>query len=481
MCSKSRSGGIEVFLFPSLDSIRKRMNYAQLSLVVLMMIPAVLAIGLMWQYSHRYHRVISHVEEITRLNPIIKDELLASMMDVVTGRKRFEEGEQFQVLDKAKEQLDSLIETGEAGRVELEVSRRILGTLESYVLRLGESRTVDEQIAVNDEIGNVANLFLDMLQNAINVEIKASAMASQSMQAGIRTAMYVEIGLLVLSLVVAIITQQRMSRAIRVPISRLEEFANRIARGHLSERTQEADVLELRELSRSLNTMAYKLEQQIEQNRREQENLKKSELRTLQAQITPHFLYNTLDAIVWLAENGQSSQVIEITNALSNFYRISLNNGKDWVSISEEWEHLQGYLTIQKIRYRDILRYELELDEGLGEQKMLKLLIQPLVENAIYHGIKNRRSGGQVRISAQKQVDRLLVTVTDTGVGIEESELQKIRQALHSGKTDAGLTGYGLFSVDQRIKLYYNQETGLQINSSPGSGTTVSFSVPLWA
>ena len=468
-----------MFLFRSPDSIRKRMRYAQMTLVVLMLIPAVLSIGLMWQNSQRYHRVISQVEEITRLNPIIQDELLTSMMDIVSGRKRFNEAGQYGILQKANAQLDNLIESGEASRIELEVSRRILGTLESYVDRLGLSATVDEQIAVNDEIGNVANLFLDMLQNAVNAEITASAAASRRMQEGIRTALIVEICLLVISLLVAWITQSRMSKAIRVPLSRLENFSNRIAIGQLKERAEEADVEELRTLTRSLNTMAFKLEQLIEQNRREQENLKKSELRTLQAQITPHFLYNTLDAIVWLAEAGQASQVIEITNSLSDFFRISLNNGKDWVSIQEEWEHLQGYLTIQKIRYRDILRYELELDENLKEQKMLKLLIQPLVENAIYHGIKNRRVGGLVKVEARQQDGFLCVAVSDSGIGMDEKRLEEVRDALSSSEASNTETGYGLYSVDKRIKLYYNQDTGLVIKSRPGQGTHVSFSVPL--
>ncbi len=461
------------------DSIKKRMRYAQLTLVILMLIPAVLAIGLMWQNSQRYHKVIAHVEEISRLNPVIKDELLSSMMDVVSGRKRFAEGSQYQILEKARQQLDKLIESGEASRVELEVSRRLLRTLETYVNKLGQSNTVDEQIAVNEEIGNVASLFLDMLQNAVNVEIKASMEASLNMQAGIKTALLVEICLLLVSLAVAFVTQTRMSRAIRVPLSRLENFANQIAGGQLSVRAEEAEVEELKTLSIRLNTMAEKLEQLMDQNRREQENLKKSELRTLQAQITPHFLYNTLDAIVWLAEAGQTSQVIEITNSLSDFYRISLNNGKDWVGIREEWEHLQGYLRIQKIRYRDILRYELSISEDLREQQMLKLLIQPLVENAIYHGIKNRRSGGLVRVEARKVGARLMVTVSDSGLGMDEQRLNEIRQALSRDDVLGPERGYGLYNVDKRIKLYYGQEEGLDLISSPGEGTRVSFSVPL--
>ncbi len=464
---------------PATDSIRRRMRTSQLTLVVLMTIPALLAISLMWQHSVRYHRVISHVEEITRLNPIIKEELLSGTMDIVFGRTRFEEGPQYSILDKASRQLDRLIDSGEASRIELEVSRRILGTLRGYVDQLGKSDTVDEQIAVNEQIGQVAELFLNMLTEAVNAEIRASAQASDLMQAGVQTAVIVEIALLALSFVVALVAQNRLSRAIRVPIDRLQAFANHIASGQLSERTQEADVEELRSLTNSLNTMAIKLEQLIEQNRKEQENLKKSELRTLQAQITPHFLYNTLDAIVWLAEAGQGSQVVEITNALSNFFRISLSNGKDWVTIREEWEHLAGYLTIQKIRYRDILQYELCLEEGLKEQRILKLLIQPLVENAIYHGIKNRRALGLVTVKANQVDGRLQVTVTDNGMGMGEERLNRVREALGREEPSASQVGYGLYSVDQRIKLYYNQEAGLSIASEQGRGTTVSFSVPL--
>ena len=122
-------------------------------------------------------------------------------------------------------------------------------------------------------------------------------------------------------------------------------------------------------------------------------------MRTLQAQITPHFLYNTLDAIVWLAEAKRTGEVIAITRALSDFFRISLSNGQDWITIAQEVEHLKGYLTIQKVRYRDILDYDIDVDTALYGSTILKLIIQPLVENAIYHGIKNRRGGGKLTIT----------------------------------------------------------------------------------
>jgi len=465
-------------LFKAKNSLRGRMRGAQTVLVLLMLIPALVAITLMAVYARNYHNNIAHMAAISNLRPVIQQELLTEVMDVVFGRKRFAEGGQFETLEKAQTALDNLIESDASSRIELEVSRRILGTLRSYVVTLGEGGTVDEQIKVNDEIINVSQLFLDMLQEAVNAEIKAASEASALMQATVRNTLLLEIGLLAIALGFAAITQSSLSKAIRVPLSRLEVFAGRIAGGELSMRAEDAEVAELHSLTHNLNTMAFKLERLMEENQKEQENLKKSELRALQAQITPHFLYNTLDAIIWLAEAGRTQEVIEITGSLSNFFRISLNNGKDWVSIAEEWEHLKGYLTIQKIRYRDILRYELEIDETLKQQQMLKLLIQPLVENAIYHGIKNRRGGGLLRVSAKRDGANLRVVVSDSGAGMAAAQLQKLRSALAASESTEAETGYGLYSVDKRIKLYYNQSEGLFIDST-GEGTTVSFSVPI--
>lgn len=461
------------------DSLSKRMRNAQTVLVVLMLVPALLAISLMWSYSQSYHNVIEHISDISSLRPTIENELLTETMDIATGRKRFDEGNQHHSLNSAQNKLDLLITSGASSSVELEVSRRLLGTLASYVEALGESETVDEQFALNDEINNVSMLFLDMLQEAVNAEIADAALASKNMQVTIQGTLIIEILLVLASLIFAAITENSLSKAVRIPLDRLERFAGRIAGGELDVRAKDTDVAELHSLTHSLNTMAFKLQNLMEERRQEQENLKKSELRALQAQITPHFLYNTLDAIIWLAEAGRTQQVIEITNSLSDFFRISLNNGKDWVSIAEEWQHLQGYLTIQKIRYRDILRYELTIDDALKEYQMLKLLIQPLVENAIYHGIKNRRAGGKVRVEARLADTKLLVSVFDNGIGMDDTHLKTLQNALSASESTEAETGYGLYSVDKRIKLYYGQSQGLTIQSTVDKGTIVSFCVPL--
>ncbi len=467
----------------SRDSLRARMRTAQTALVVMMLIPAAVSISLMSVFSAQYHSVIVHMEKVSSLMPLIRDTLLIELSDIVVGRTRFDEGGQFITLQTARDQLDSLIESDAASRMELEVARRTLGTLERYVRSMGDAMrvgsTVDEDWLALEEIRGVSTLFVDMLQDSINAEIGASAEASNRTQAVVRVTLAMELGLLCLTLLFTVLAQRSLSRAIREPIGRMEQFAGRIARGALSERVPQPDVEELRDLTDSLNRMAFQLQRLIEENTREQENLKKSELRALQAQITPHFLYNTLDAIVWLAEARRTVEVVQITKALSNFFRISLNNGKDWITIEQEAEHLEGYLTIQQIRYRDILRYTIDIDEALKSQQILKLTIQPIVENAIYHGIKNRRGGGSLSVVVRRDEDRLFVSVTDTGVGLEAERLWEVRESLTRSEPLDAESGYGLFSVDKRLKLYYGQSEGLTIESEPGKGTMVAFRVPI--
>ena len=223
--------------------------------------------------------------------------------------------------------------------------------------------------------------------------------------------------------------------------------------------------------------MAARLQDLIDENRREQENLKKSELRALQAQINPHFLYNTLDAIVWLAEAGQSREVIHITRALSDFFRISLSQGKDWIPLSEEMKHLTGYLTIQKIRYRDILDYEIDIPEELGSCQVLKLLLQPLVENAIYHGVKHRRGRGLIRVTGYQEGGMLILRVQDNGAGMTAERLKQVRSGLCADSGESA--GYGLFNVNKRIQLYYNLPQGIEIESDEKTGTVVTLRVPV--
>jgi two-component system sensor histidine kinase YesM len=473
------------FLIRVTDSLRRRIAMSFVVVLTLMAIPAIAAIGMMTSYSRQYHDVITRMDRISSLSPLISEDLLGEMWSIVAGRETFDAGGQFITLDRVSAEMDALIQTDSASRLQMTVARNTMNTLYRYIEDLGEQMlggsTVDEDEATLEEIRNVGSLVVDMLGDAITAEINASMAASNKLQRVVRLTLLIEMFILLTALVFAGIAQRSLSRAIARPIEQLKDFAGMIAGGFLDVRAPAPDVSELSDLTASLNTMAGKLKELIEENKREQENLKKSEMRTLQTQVAPHFLYNTLDAIIWLAEARKTQDVINVTRALSNFFRISLSDGKDWITIRQEVEHLQGYLTIMKVRYRDILDYEIEADESLYELRILKLVIQPLVENAIYHGIKNRRGGGKLAVRVERRGDFLAVRVTDNGAGMSSERLETVRSAFAGGAAPDDNSGYGLYSVDQRIKLYYSQPTGLSVTSAQGEGTAIEFCVPIRA
>jgi two-component system sensor histidine kinase YesM len=240
------------------------------------------------------------------------------------------------------------------------------------------------------------------------------------------------------------------------------------------------NVDEITELGMSFNIMIGKIKELLDSKIQEQENLKKAELRALQAQINPHFLYNTLDTIIWMAESKKTDQVVKIVSALSKFFRISLSKGMDWITIGEEVERIRSYLIIQKMRYRDILDFNIEVDKEVTEHTILKLILQPLVENALYHGIKNKRKGGTINVRARmKGENEILLEVEDDGIGFTPEKLAQLRSELEDDSGSIKLeSGFGLDNVNKRIKLYYGKPYGLSVQSQYASGTCVTLVIP---
>jgi two-component system sensor histidine kinase YesM len=307
----------------------------------------------------------------------------------------------------------------------------------------------------------------------------AIARVNESLQRSGTILTVMEITIFILVAIFAVYTVTSVAENISMPILKLKNLSVQIAEGDLEARVEPLDVDELKELAQSLNIMAGRIRGLIDENIRELKNLQKSEMKALQAQIAPHFLYNTFDTIIWLAEAGRNDDVINVAMAFSNFFRISLSKGKDWVTVRQEVEHVKSYLTIQRVRYESILDYSVEVDEEMMELKMLKLILQPLVENALYHGIKFRRNrGGLITIKGWLENNEICFSVEDNGVGIQPDRLQLIRSRLENGDI-ADEVGYGLFNVNKRIQLYYETTKDLVLESTPGQGTTVSFRLPL--
>lgn len=224
--------------------------------------------------------------------------------------------------------------------------------------------------------------------------------------------------------------------------------------------------------------MAAKLQrlmEKVEEDTRTQEQL---ELRLLQEQINPHFLYNTLEIIVWLAESGDKEQVIQVVQSLSRFFRVVLSKGRAVVSLQEELSCIQSYLYIQKVRYADILNYEIQAEPEALDCRIQKLSLQPLVENALYHGIEKKRGGGTIRVCADVKDGCLVVQVADDGCGMTPEKLEEVQREVAGDLGQISEGGFGLPNIQKRIQLAYGADYGIHVSSRLGCGTRVTLQIP---
>jgi len=286
---------------------------------------------------------------------------------------------------------------------------------------------------------------------------------------------------LILFLIVGLVTN-RISSGITKPVRKLQDIMKTVETGefHLVGSITGTD--EIRELAHDYDIMVGRIRELVAANTKEQEMKRKSDLKALQAQINPHFLYNTLDSIIWMGEMGQNREVVKMTSALSKLFRISISKGHEIISIRDEIAHVQSYLTIQGMRYKDKFNYLIDIDPDLHEQSILKITLQPLVENAIYHGIKESDGEGFIRISGIIDDNTIVLEVEDNGTGMSREELELLSEGIETSpenRKKLSRQGMGLRNVHQRIRLYFGEQYGLTCNSTPGSGTIISVRFPL--
>jgi len=453
-------------------------------IVIMLVFPIFVSLVLMLVYAGRYHNAIRRMETIANLKTVVAEEIPESVWDIVSGRETVTGSKVYATIHGVHDTIDEIVESADDDdRLSLMVADRIMQTLENYVNQIRDNieagRPVVENEEVLNEVRDVAALVDSMLNDYIAKEIESTAERSSTLRLLILVTAVLEGIVVILAWFLRNKSMKNTAAFVKQPIDRLEEVAAKLAEGTLDARLNETEVTELRNLTHQVNIMADRLEEMMDKSHMDEQNLRKAELRTLQAQINPHFLYNTLDAIIWKAEAGEKTEVIQLTNALSNFFRISLSSGADWIPIRQERKHIEGYLTIQQTRYRDIMRYEIDIPDEIGDYYILKLLLQPLVENALYHGIKIKRGGGTIRVVGRLVEDMLEFSVSDTGTGMTTEQLEQLNERMKEGQptVSEGSGGFGLVNVNLRLRLYYNQPEGLQIISDK-NGTTVSFRVP---
>ena len=432
-----------------------------------------------------YRSALANVEEANSVSTIVQENVLEELWDLVFGLIQvsdYESGNELEKVRLAIEEIQANTTTAKEA-ANLDVALRTLDTLDHYISKMesniANERPFDENEAIMVQVDAVTVLLYAILQDFVRVEIELAGKTSDDMLVSLYYLMLFEL-IIVLTIIYSAKKNNRfLTQQIQEPLNDLIVLSEELSQGHLDYRAKEPEVAELRVVTKSMNDMAHNLHVLIEENAVKQFDLAQSELRVLQAQITPHFIYNTLDAILSLAEQGNSEQVKTMTYALSDFLRISLSKGQDWITIEKEIRHIEDYLTILQIRYGAMLTFAIDIPEEILQTEVLKMILQPLVENAVYHGTKHVRRAGKVTVAATVAEDTIRFLITDNGIGMEDERLLEIQARLAQATVDdSGEGGYGLYNVRKRLLLYYGNAASLQIDSTYRNGTTITVTVP---
>lgn len=285
----------------------------------------------------------------------------------------------------------------------------------------------------------------------------------------------ITVSLIIICLIIVIASSIFLTYFLTKPIMKLSRLMRKVEDGDLGIRFENSYNDEIGRLGQNFNSMLEKAKILMDENVEKQKRLRIQELKALQAQINPHFLYNTIDTINWLAQSIDADDISEISIALANYYRLSLSKGADIIKISDEINQVKNYLTIQKIRYNDYLNYEFNISETILNLNIIKLTLQPLVENAIYHGIKDKLGYGMIHIIGRREDDKVIFEICDNGKGMDAEKLENIRASLEKVRVE----GFGLSNVNERIKLNFGEEYGIAIDSIENIFTKVTITIPI--
>lgn len=466
------------------SSLATKIRYSYLFLLIPLLIFLVFTFYNLWDMNHNYEDMVNSTVVASEFSLDFKKDFDYETYLLIVGNKTVEESELDSMIEEAERIVAGLEEITEAedNIARLDSVNKYLSNLRIYVDRIEENLQKESHYEDNMEIWEndvqiVTSLVGDTMSQYIYYEVRGIQQSRAAYQTFFMNLVRFSLLGMGLLLLLVIILSYYIPRSITMPITRISRVTNQVAKGNLSVRAAAESGAEARMLSDSLNAMIDKINELLDQVTTEQIRLRKAEFELLQAQINPHFLYNTLDTIVWLAEAGDQKRVVSMVGNLSDFFRTSLNQGMDIISIREELAHVRSYLEIQQVRYQDILRYEITVPEDLYEYKIPKITIQPLVENALYHGIKNKRGQGTITVTGKSKENGFVLYVRDNGIGMTQERLNEVRAGIQK-LSYTGKEIYGLYNVNERIRLNFGETYGISIESTYGEGTCVSISLP---
>ena len=482
----------------------------------------------LYGFYQEYDLLVRNITSANEYNMSFKDSMDEMMYRIITGSANWTDAEEKlegedpkALISDAKKHFQELREktTEENVRSDLDALIKLLGILDERVddilENVEEGGHYDENMEMLDmNIRTLTSLIQEDIHKYIYDEAENMEMLRRQVAASLLTTIRVTVLVLVIILIVIYILSKRLSQRITEPITELVDMTEKFAGGDFTVSYHPERDDEMKTLAESFNSMVKEIETLVEDIHREQENAKDAELRLLQEQINPHFLYNTLDAIVWMTEAGENQKAIQIIQELSSFFRISLSKGESEITIRNEKEHVKNYLEIQRYRYQDILDYEINIDDDILDYHIQKLTLQPIVENALYHGIKNKRGGGKITVeghlenknennlennleinleknASNKSIDKtsnktsnkisnkeLVFSVRDSGIGMNEEELTRLRDLISGKIVLDEQRGFGMANVEKRIEMMYGSGYGLSVDSEYEEGTVVTVRIP---
>ena len=481
------------------DKQPKRMSRIQSKLVSyiwICVVPLIIlicfAVTRMYSYYQEYDLLVRNITSANEYNMSFKDSMDEMMYRIITGsanwtdpEQKLEDEDPKALISDAKKHFENLRDktTEQNVRSDLDALIRLLGILDERVddilVNVEEGGHYDENMEMLDmNIRTLTSLIQEDIQKYIYDEATNMEMLRRDVAASLLTTMRILVILLIVIIVFIYVVSRKLSKNITEPITELVDMTEKFAGGDFSVSYHPDSNDEMETLAESFNSMVKEIETLVEDIHKEQENAKDAELRLLQEQINPHFLYNTLDAIIWMTEAGENQKAIQIIQELSSFFRISLSKGQSEITIQNEREHVKNYLEIQRYRYQDILDFEIDFEESILEYHIQKLTLQPIVENALYHGIKNKRGGGSIKVTGNEDGDDIVFTVQDTGKGMSEEELERLKSLIAGNIVVEEQNGFGMANVEKRLQMQYGAAYGIKVDSTLDEGTTVTVRIP---
>ena len=420
----------------------------------------------MASYSNTYSEIVSNMTVANNYNLNFKEEMDESLYKMVVGYVTLDNIESdkslknpYVLIEELRSEFTRLtaITTESESKLWLESLLRNINALKKRVDDIVDSIDAGGRYSENIEMldNNIyilTELIQDDIQYYIYYQTRYMEKVTDTLQKQIGRFMVVCSILIAVLIAVVAVSAVMIVSGILQPIRQLNSVTEKIAQGDFNARAQVNSDDEVAELAVSFNKMAGNMQSLIDKVKEDERKMRKADLRLLQEQIQPHFLYNTLDTIVWLIESNEPDEAVTMVVTLSDFFREILSKGKEFISIKEEEKHISSYLQIQEMRYRDILEYDIQLDQVIYKYQILKLTLQPVVENALYHGIKYKRAKGCIHIHGEKEGDIIRLTVRDDGVGMDEEELAQLRQQIEKPCQETE-KGFGLANVSICISV----------------------------